>query len=201
MKLEAAALVAALSGAWDNAAQFEAAPAALKVPPSVQGEWLDMQHARFARIDAPAIGTQVLYLEWRSGGPQGPVSRQRIWSFRHEADGALRMDFYAFIDGKPWAGRALEPGVFAELKAADLRGYGPACALRFEQAKPTAAIRGEVRGDYCTITAASGRRMAIDASVELKSDGSLHYRESGRLEDGRFAFRVPPTTPYEFTRR
>jgi hypothetical protein len=31
-------------------------------------------------------------------------------------------------------------------------------------------------------------------------DGALLYRESGQLEDGRYAFRVPPTEPYRFIR-
>jgi hypothetical protein len=34
----------------------------------------------------------------------------------------------------------------------------------------------------------------------LLADGSVQYRESGQLEDGRYAFRVPPTEPYQFVR-
>jgi len=199
MKLEAAALVALLAGDWDNAAQYAAADAALKVRPSAQGEWLDAQHARFARVDAPAIGAQVLYLEWRSGGSDGAISRQRIWSFRHDGAGGVRMDFYAFIDGSPWVGRAAEPGAFAALKPTDLRRYGDACALRFT-ALPNGGVRGDITAAECTLTAASGRRMGIDAVVQLGPDGTLSYQESGRLEDGGWAFRVPPTQPYRFVR-
>lgn len=193
------ALAEALAGEWHNAPQFDAAPAALKVAPTVAGDWLDLQHARFQRVDAPAIGPQVLYLEWRSGGPQGAVSRQRIWSFRIDAQGVVRMDFYAFVDGKPWIGRAEEPGAFSTLATAQLRGYGDACALRFTTPEARTA-RGEISSAECSLVAASGRRMGIDAVVELKADGSLEYQESGRLEDGRWAFRVPPTEPYRFVR-
>jgi hypothetical protein len=200
MKLEAAALVAALAGAWDNGAQFDAAPAALKVPPSVQGEWLDLQHARFAKVTVPALGPQVLYLEWRSGGPDGPISRQRLWSFRSDDTGALRMDFFAFVDGKPFAGRQADPDAFKGLAATDLRSYGPACALRFDAPAPGIA-RGRITAAACSITAASGRRMGIDAEFTLEADGSLSYREAGTLEDGRAAFRVPPTMPYRFVRQ
>ena len=105
-------LVTALAGNWNNAAQFADAPNALKVPPSVNGDWLDLQHAAFTPIEAPAIGERVLYLEWRNGGPDGAISRQRIWSFRTDTTGATRMDFFAFVDGKPWAGRATEAGAF-----------------------------------------------------------------------------------------
>jgi len=191
-------IVAALAGSWNNAAQFAAAPAVLKVPPSAAGDWLDMQHASFTRIEAPAIGERVLYLEWRNGGPDGAVSRQRIWSFRTDAAGAIRMDFFAFVDGKPWAGRAAEAGAFRAVTAETLRGYGPACGLTFLIAGETFA--GAINAKVCTITAASGRKMGIDASVQLTADGVLEYRESGQLEDGRYAFRVPPSQPYQFAR-
>ncbi len=192
------AVAAALVGTWDNRAQYEAAPPALKVPPSVDGDWLDHQHARFARIEAPALGAHVLYLEWRSGGPAGPVSRQRIWSFRVDNDGAVRMDFYAFVDGAAWVGKADDPSAFRSLDAAALRGYGPQCALLWTPHE--GGLRGVITADACTLTAASGRRMGITATVTLAADGSLDYQESGRLESGAWAFRVPPSQPYRFTR-
>lgn len=194
-----AAVVAALAGVWDNAAQFAAAPEALKVPPSVDGDWLDLQHAAFFAVDAPALGDRVLYLEWRRGGPQGAISRQRIWSFRADADGALRMDFFAFVDGASWAGRGAEPGAFATLGRDALRGYDAACALRFTLAREGGFV-GRIGAGECTLTAASGRRMGIDAEVVLAADGSLSYREAGRLESGAFAFRVPPSQHYRFRR-
>jgi hypothetical protein len=195
----AARVAAALAGAWDNAAQFAAAPAALKVPPSVEGDWLDLQHAAFFRVDAPRIGPQVIYLEWRRGGPDGGISRQRIWSFRSDADGTLRMDFFAFVDGAQFAGRGAEPGAFATLDRGALRGYDAACALRFVVSGDGAFV-GRIGVDECSLVAASGRRMGIDATVALAADGTLEYRESGRLEDGRYAFRVPSTRPYRFRR-
>jgi hypothetical protein len=191
-------LMAAMAGQWDNRAQFANAPAALKVAPSVAGEWLDLQHASFTRVSAPAIGNNVLYLEWRSGGPQATISRQRIWSFRNDASGMVRMDFFAFVDGKPLAGRAGDDGAFANLKLTDLRGYSEACALRFRVEATT--FVGTISATECSIVAASGRRMGIDATVSLAADGTLSYRESGQLDDGRFAFRVPPTQPYLFRR-
>jgi|GEM_PF-117573 len=196
----AAAVARSLAGHFDNAAQFEAAPEALKVPPSVDGEWLDLQHALFAPVDAPAIGDQVLYLEWRSGSVDGPISRQRIWSFREDETGTVRMDFYAFADGAPWAGRANEPGAFLDLGLNALRGYGPACALRFAPAGD-GGWHGVISAEECSLVAASGRRMGIDAVVEITADGTIGYQESGRLESGQYAFRVPPTQPYRFERR
>lgn len=196
----AAAVATALAGRYDNRAQFELAPDELKVPPSVDGEWLDMQHAWFVPVNAPRIGDQVLYLEWRSGGSDGSISRQRIWSFWEDDDGTVRMDFFAFVDGDPWAGLTDEPGAFVELEPEDLRGYGTECALRF---KPVAdgGWLGAISAEECSLVAASGRWMGIDAKVEIGADGSVRYQESGRLESGEYAFRVPPTKPYLFERR
>ncbi len=185
-----------LGGIWSNARQYSAASPTLKVPPSVDGDWLDLQHARFARVVAPALGDTVLYLEWRKANAGGDITRQRIWSF-HQRDGELRMDFYAFVDGAPYAGRSNDPSAFETLNTTQLRGYGPACALRF---MPTdTGWRGEITASECTLTAQSGRKMGIDARIE-RSGNALHYQESGRLETGAYAFRVPPTRPYVFER-
>lgn len=195
-----AQLLMELEGDWSNAAQYASADAALKVEPSVEGDWLDLQHASFRRVEAPAIGADVLYLEWRRGGPTGEISRQRLWSFRSDGDGLVRMDFHAFVDGKPYAGRGAEPGAFKGVAPSALRSYAPECALRFETV-PAGGWLGEVTSEECRIVAASGRGMGIDARVQLGADGTLSYRESGRLDDGRYAFRVPPTVPYRFERR
>ncbi len=193
-------LLKAISGTWNNSVQFASASDALKVAPSVNGDWLDWQHAIFKPIVAPAIGDRVLYLEWRNQAANndvnslGPISRQRIWSFKIDANKVVRMDFYAFVDGKLWS----EKSNFNELSAAALRGYGDACALYFSQMGST--FSGEITAKDCTITAASGRRMGINASLELGADGSMEYKESGVLDDGRFAFSVPPTQPYKFVK-
>ncbi len=196
----AAAVARSLIGQFDNSAQFEAAPEALKVAPSVEGEWLDLQHALFAPVEAPAIGDHVLYLEWHSGSVDGPISRQRIWSFREDETGTVRMDFFAFVDGTAWAGRAEEPGAFLDLGPDALRGYGPECALYFAP-QADGGWRGAISAEQCSLVAASGRRMGINAVVEITADGTISYQESGRLESGQYAFRVPPTQPYRFERR
>ena len=192
------AVVAALVGDWDNRAQFEAAPAALRVPPTVDGEWLDLQHARFFRVDAHDLGSHVVYLEWRRGGPDGEISRQRLWSFRRDATGRMVMDFFAFRDGAPYAGQGGSPRAFEAVTLDLLRAYPPGCELDF--APQGGGFFGAVAPERCSIVAASGRRMGILAEIDLRSRGQLGYREYGRLEDGRYAFRVPPTGPYRFVR-
>ena len=195
------ALTITLSGVWHNRAQFDAVPAALKIAPSVNGDWLDVQHASFTKVDAPLIGTHVMYLEWRNGNAAGAISRQRIWSFRFDETGQVRMDFYAFVDGAPWAGKGGQLSAFRDLNVMQLRGYGAACGLKFSFiANAANTFDGNITADECSLIAASGRRMGIDARVAMLTNGTLTYQESGKLADGRYAFRVPPTMPYRFIR-
>jgi hypothetical protein len=194
------ALAAGLVGTWSNAAQFASAPDALKRPPAPGHpyDWLDLQHAQFARVEAANIGTHVIYLEWRSGGPDGPVSRQRLWSFRSEADGAVRMDFFAFRTPEAFVGKGATPSAFSAVTPDDLIGYGPACALRVTPTAP-AAFDAEIEREECRITAQSGRGMGIAARVTLMSTGLL-YSEEGVLDDETYAFKVPGGPPYDFRR-
>ena len=181
-----------LEGAWSNAAQFDAAPQALKRDPAPGHpyDWLDHQHAEFHRVDAPALGDHVIYLEWRAGGPDGPVSRQRIWVFHADEQGrAAGMDFYTLRDPGAYAGRGGEPGAFAELSEDDLTGYPEGCTLTPVDAGPDGFVLRVDAAD-CVITARSGREMGIRARIALSRD-RLSYAEAGILEDGRYAFLVP----------
>ena len=187
----------ALTGAWTNAAQFAAAPDALKQPPAAGHpyDWIDVQHARFAPVSAPALGDAVWYLEWRAGGPDGDISRQRLWAFRETGAGRV-MDFYTFRDAEPYAGVLTDDGRFAALTPEDLIGYGEACALPVTQTPDgwRAAIP-----ETCVIVARSGRSMTLSAEIVLAGD-ALSYSEAGVLEGGAYAFKVPGGPPYRFER-
>jgi hypothetical protein len=196
------AFLKALQGAFDNSAQYAQAPDALKAKPSVDGIWLDHQFARFTVVEAPKLEGTVVYLEWRSGAAQGPISRQRIWTFRTASDGALLMDFFTFADPAPFAGKEAARGAFLGLEPSQLKGYGPSCTARFTRTRKGRIVQWEGRVDptTCNIVAGSGRSMTIDARIRVRSDGEVQYQEAGQLSDGRFAFRVPPERSYIFRR-
>lgn len=188
-----------LPGNFSNAAQFAAADLGLKKPPAAgfPYAWLDSQSAHFFRIEAPLIGKNVFYLEWRSIGATGPISRQRIWSFR-ETGGELRMDFFTFKVPKPFEGAGGVRNKFQALRLEDLIGYGPACGL-LVRASVQAGLLAKTTPAECSLVARSGRTMGIDAEVTF-SRHAITYREAGILEDGSFAFKVPGGPPYRFIR-
>jgi hypothetical protein len=191
-----ARLLNALSGSFDTEKQFENAPLALKVVPSVGGKWLDRQHARMFRINAPAIGRDVLYLEWRSGGSNGLISRQRIWAF-DSRPGGVAMRFYAFRQPQGFVGLAGGAAKFASLALEDLIAYPAECAARFAVASEI--WDGRIDPKNCRIVAGSGRGMALDVTIRVGRHG-FDYQEAGILDTGVKAFAVPPTVPYRFER-
>ncbi|MFW6412642.1 MAG: CpcT/CpeT family chromophore lyase [Oceanicaulis sp.] len=198
---EAGRLVADMAGLWSNQTQYDAAPDALKREPAAGApyDWLDLQYAQFHPVRAPQIGDHVVYLEWRSGAADGPVSRQRLWAFRENAEGGLAgMDFYTFRDPAPFEGRGGEAGAFEQVSPEDLIAYPYGCTL-------TARVPAwdghafDVAPEDCVITARSGRRMGIRADVEI-APWRIGYSEAGLLEDGSYAFLVPGGDAYEFRR-
>lgn len=194
----------ALGGAWDNRAQFEAADPSLHRPPAAGTPyaWLDRQHAIFRIVEAPALagaGGTVVHLVWRSGGPGGPVSRQRLWVFRPNArTGRMAMHFHAFAgDAAAFATAAPSSSLFRTLTQREVTSYPDGCALPVRRTRDGFVARIP---EGCTIVARSGRTMTLSAEIRLAGD-TLSYAEAGRLPDGPYAFRVPNPGPYLFRRQ
>jgi hypothetical protein len=192
-----------LEGAWSNQAQYDAAPDALKRAPAPGHpyDWLDVQYADFFIVEAPQLGPNVIYLEWRSGAADGPISRQRFWVFHEGLQGAPPgMDFYTLRDPEPFAGRGLEAGAFSSVTLDDLIGYPDGCTLGAGTAGPSRVVFS-ADPDSCVITARSGREMGIRARIDLGSQ-SLSYSEAGIMDGGPYAFLVPggENLAYEFQR-
>jgi hypothetical protein len=191
---------AELVGDFDNAAQVAALPTGVAREPRPGEHWVDAQFARFVPFPAPELGEHVYYLEWRAGGPEGRISRQRVWAFLPARDGVTPMRFYTLERGEDWAAAAGDPDALAVLSATTLLPYPDGCEVLFA-AVGKGSFAGEIPAGACGIVARqSGRRMEIRARIALDRDG-LEYDEAGLLDDGRAAFRVPEGYRYEFRRR
>jgi hypothetical protein len=192
----------ALVGTWDNQAQFEAADPALHRPPAAGDPypWLDRQHATFRIVEAPALagaGGTAVHLLWRAGGPEGPISRQRLWVFRPEPhSGRLEMHFHAFLNPEPFATAAPDSVAFRTLTLRDVTAYPERCVLPVKRTRH--GFRASIP-QFCEISTQSGRVMTLSADIQLSRD-SLTYSEQGLLPDGAVAFRVPSPGPYVFAR-
>ena len=189
-----------LAGRFDNADQVDALPAEVSREPRPGEPWLDRQFARFVPFPAGQLGEHVYYLEWRAGGPEGRISRQRVWAFGPTREGVTPMRFYTLERGEDWAAAAGDLAALAALSATTLLPYPDGCEVLFATTGD-GRFEGEIPPGACSIVARqSGRRMEIRARIALDGD-RLEYDEAGILEDGRAAFRVPEGHRYEFLRR
>jgi hypothetical protein len=190
-----------LIGAYDNQDQFTAAPDSLKRPPApgYPYDWIDVQHGVFQSVSAPEIGDNTLYVEWRRG--DGSISRQRLWSFRQDENGHVRMEYFSFRTPDSFVAKRGDDPVFAALRADDMISYGPACALHVTSRSPDQGWLGVIDEASCEITGTtSGRRMGLRVRLAVGPDG-LSYEEAGILPDGAYAFKVPGGVPYKMKRR
>jgi hypothetical protein len=192
----------ALVGRWDNQAQIKAAPAELLRAPAAGNAypWVDAQSAQFFEVRVPKVAgpkDQAIYLIWRSGNETGPISRQRLWVFRPQANGHTLMDFYAFKNPEAFAAEGQGSAAFQTLTLEDLTAYGPACSLPVLKTATgwTASIPAT-----CSITARSGRKMTLSANLTLDGD-RFSYQEQGLLETGAYAFKVPGGPAYQFNKK
>lgn len=184
----AADLMTVLAGSFDTRRQFARAPSRLKVAPSVAETWLDRQYARVTRLENWEL-SPALFVEWRTGGPDGPVSRQRIWVPYDDACN-ITMAFYGFR--KP-----VSPDSLPARGSDDLIAYSPECIVRWERRGKNWI--GRLDPAECRIVAQSGRAMRLDVTIVADKDG-FTYQEAGILDSGAKAFAVPPTMPYRFER-
>jgi hypothetical protein len=185
-----------LTGRFDNEAQ---ARLSTETFPDVDGKnraAQDAQFAAFARFALAEAGTIVLYTEWRGGAADGPVSRQRVWSFYRDGDGKLRQRFYTIRAPERFAGGIDDPAKLAGLTMADLIPFPPACDLVWT--KMLNEFVAEIPQSQCFVTTqATKQRMFINARIAL-SDRQMFYDESGTAEDGRVTFNVPVVGSYHF---
>ncbi len=192
-------VLATAAGHYDTQRQFEAAAPELRREPAAGHpyDWLDRQHAVFRWVEAPRLGRHVMYLEWRSGGAEGPISRQRLWVFERR-DNAWVMDFYTLRNGAAGEPQSRLADDFSEVRSGDLVGYGDRCTLG--SVAQGRALEFSIPAS-CEIVSRGGRSMRLAATVRFEP-GAIRYREQGLLGDGAYAFLVPgqPGLDYHFER-
>lgn len=187
-----------LTGHFSNAQQYEAWQS--DAQPDVPAYAFDLYYATHARVEAPELGEHVIYVEWRSGAADGPVSRQRLWVFRDgEERWSTGFDVFKFRDSEAFAGRADEDGAFASLTAEDLIGYPEECLVE-TQSPAHAGYYFTIESNDCIVTAETGDEIRLRASLR----GHRHfftYREWASTLEGQSVFEFPDAPyPYSFRR-
>ena len=200
-KAELQSLLSSIVGRFDNRQQVERGENFLRDGPVDPQRAPDLLFPVFALVEAPSIGKHVVYLQWHMGSPDGPLQRQRIWSFEIDSTrNAVMMDFFTLREPERWRDAHLRPEVaLRSLTTADLLPYPPACRLPFRRHIDVFIV--EIPSGECRIVSQQTRTaMTINARIVVGQD-ALWYDESGIRADGSVVFQVPASGSYQFRRQ
>ncbi len=180
-------LLSWLQGTYSNQAQIDSG--ALEAD-------TDLLFPVFQKIDIPAFGRHVVYLQWPIGAPDGRLQRQRIWVFERGPNG-LVMDFFTLKEPGRWLNAHLKPESVRGMTKADTIGYPRTCLLPVRRMGDvfTASIPST-----CEIVS-QGTKISMTLQSHIKiSENEMTYREGGRRGDGTLVFKVPASTQYQFVK-
>lgn len=197
---ELAILLGWVVGEFDNRRQVDSGENFLLETPADPAKAPDLLYPVFARVEAPALGRHVVYLQWPIGSPQGALQRQRIWSFEVDPQrNAVMMDFYTLREPARWRDAQLRPQIaLRDIRRDDVIPYPPTCRLPFR--RHADVFIGEIPSS-CRITSQQTRTdMTIRARIVVGRD-QIWYQESGVRADGSVVFQVPVAGSYQFRRR
>lgn len=147
-----------------------------------------VMHTFVRRIAAPAFGQNVVYLEQRYGGPEGDITRQRVFSFEEDNQGIVTTA-YDFPDGAKYARADAVPQRLNDLTPADMYSFPTGCRIRWS--KDNGQYAGTVKRADCRIESRSGRGDVFVDMVYQLSDDAYTLFEQGFNESGSFLFGTP----------
>jgi len=186
-------------GDFDNRQQVQRGENALLDSAPDLAKAPDLLYPVFARVEAPALGRHVVYLQWPIGSPQGALQRQRVWAFEIDRQrNAVLMDFYTLRDPARWRDAHLQPGTaLREITRDDDIPYPPVCRLPCR--RHADVFIGEIPPECRIISLQTRTDMTIRAHIVIARD-QIWYQEGGVRADGSVVFRVPASGSYQFRR-
>jgi len=171
-----------LEGEFDNSEQFFFEEE-LKVP---LDERKSRIHMTFKKIDLPAIGANVFYLEQYTENNAENVSRQRLFSFMPDYDnGNIRMQTFTFKDGSIAVGLQNEPDKIENITPDAVTSMSSDCNAIWTRSANE--FVGRIAPDNCIIESRRGESLYITGHFVL-SENSYWTYESGRRADGAYTF-------------
>ncbi|MDX2223572.1 MAG: hypothetical protein SFV21_12530 [Rhodospirillaceae bacterium] len=180
------ALIERLSGQFDSAPQVEA-QAALGTP---EKERHGRVYRSFTRIDAPALGDNVLVATVRYGGKAGQFDNGefQVWTVAVDAERkAVRMSPRRFKDPDKYKDRALDAAAFAGLAPSDLVPASGAASCDIYWRLYGQDLRGASDLAACkSMSTATKTELAWDWQYVL-SDSELWLTFAGRDASGKIA--------------
>lgn len=169
-------------GRFDNDRQVFFADA-LGVPEDARHERI---HSVFRRVDLPAFGEHVFYVEQYSGAAAANIYRQRIYVFTPAPEtGEIRLDIHAPRAPERLAGAHLDAGLLAGLTPEGATAF-PQCAVYWRRQENQ--FVGETRRGECRVVSQrSGQTLLIEDDLVLTPD-AIWIRDRAETEDGSYVY-------------
>lgn len=94
----------------------------------VEGGWLQVE-SHYIKIDNPAIGDNVLYVEEYRNHQPDSIYRQRIYTLSIDSTETIRVKMWPFKDKKKYVGAWKNPEVLKSLMVEEISAYPDKCDL------------------------------------------------------------------------
>ncbi|MBS1797717.1 MAG: chromophore lyase CpcT/CpeT [Acidobacteria bacterium] len=169
-------------GRFDNFAQvYEEKEAKVEFPQ-------EHMHSIFKRVDLPAIGKYVFYVQQYLDGDESKIYRQRLYNFTVDKnEKALRLTIYTFDDEKKYRDSHLDPAKLSGLAITNLATI-PGCEVFWKLNKAGDKFEGYMKKDACRVVSKrSGKTIIITDDLFLTKD-EIWINDQARDEQGNYVF-------------
>lgn len=127
-------------------------------------------HSIFRRVDLPAFGAHVFYVEQYLNGDPAQIYRQRLYVMSVDAGrGAIRLAIHIPRQPEGLAGAHLDPTLLARLTPADMTTY-PGCDV-FWRRQENQFVGSMDEGACRIVSSRSGRTLIVSDDLVLSADG------------------------------
>ncbi|MDJ0699745.1 MAG: chromophore lyase CpcT/CpeT [Woeseiaceae bacterium] len=143
-------------------------------------------HHTFARVDLPAFGEHVFYVQQYLDDDPEKIYRQRIYVFSPDyAENAIRLQIYTPNDVASLVDAHRDPSKLEGLTPDQARNM-PGCDVFWK--KRAAEFDGQMKERACSfVSQRSGKRIIIDDDLVLSKD-ELWISDRAEDEDGNYVF-------------
>jgi hypothetical protein len=169
-------------GRFDNHAQtVEEKEAGTEHP----HEWI---HSIFKRVDLPAIGRDVFYVQQYMDGDETKIYRQRLYVFSvNRAEKAIELRIHTFADEKAVVGAHLDPSKLAGVTL-DKLDAPKGCEVFWRLTKARDKFEGSMKPGACRVVSKrSGKALIISDDLFLTKD-EIWIRDQAKDEQGNYVF-------------
>ena len=146
-------------------------------------------HSVFKKVDLPALGAHVFYVEQYMDGDPAKTYRQRLYTFSvNQTEGAIELKIWSLPDEKAAKGAHLDPSKLAGINAINAKPMPAGCEVYWTREGASDRFLGSMKKDACRIASArSGKTIIVSDDLVLDRD-QIWIRDQAKDEQGGYVF-------------